>query len=448
MLYFSLLIAMILLATSYLLYHNTYANQISHLDGSLYVIMNSLVHEIEEKNEKIEEEIKEVQQVFKIDLLYVSIVTYNTKTKMQTTIAKSSNIKKSIFAPFDFKYAHINNRIIYKTLHGYRTAMQLIKIDKNMLQLVQTAVSISFNKNIITTLIFVNVIIFLFFIVGSYMLISKTLLPVDKVVENVNEIKAYDYTKRVNVKNIPIEIKALVETFNKLLTRHQESFNKISQFSSDASHELKTPLTSMRGEIEVGLRRERNVGEYQKIMKKSLLKIMEIQELVEGLLFLAKSDKLEIESSFEEIYIDEIITECKQELERIANKKFINLTMHLLPLTIKGDNKLLKIACINILKNAIIYSPKGTEIKISIEEYDSKFIVTFQDQGVGIAKEDIEYVFDRFYRADKLKSPETRGTGLGLSIVKMILDIHGFKIAIKSEVNKGTIIKIFIEPLL
>jgi len=448
MLYFSLLIAMILLGTSYLLYQNAYTNQISHIDGSLYVIMNSLSYEMKEGNkyhEGIYEEIEETKQIFKMSTIHVRILSYDERKKAQSTVTESPNILDSIFAQFDFEQEYQKNEIIYKTFNGYREAMQLTRIDDNRLQLIQTAVAISFNKDTITTLIFVNIIIFLFFIFGSYLLISKTLLPVYRVVESVNAIEAYDYTKRVSVKNIPNEIKELVETFNRLLTRHQESFSKISQFSSDASHELKTPLTSIRGEIEVGLRRERSSREYQKIMQKSLYKIIEIQELIDGLLFLAKSDKLKIQSSFEEVYIDEIISECKDELYSLAQEKSINIKMNLIPLTIQGDSRLLKIACINILKNAILSSPTDREINISIEKNNSKFMVIFQDQGVGIPKEDIRYIFDRFYRVDKTKSKANEGMGLGLSIVKMILDIHEFDILVESKLNQGSIVEIFIE---
>jgi signal transduction histidine kinase len=264
------------------------------------------------------------------------------------------------------------------------------------------------------------------------------------VVDSVNKIKAYDYTKRVDVDNIPNEIKELVDTFNRLLSRHQESFSKISQFSTNASHELKTPLTTIRGEIEVGLRRDRTDKEYKRVLEKSLCKIIEIQGLIDDLLFLAKSDKLKIQSSFEEVYIDEIITECRDELQEMAYEKSIDITMYLIPLTIKGDSKLLKIACINILKNAILYSPPQTEIKITIEENNSKFMVVVQDQGVGISKEDMKYIFDRFYRVEKKISQVDSGTGLGLSIVKMILDIHDFDITIESQIDRGSIVKILL----
>jgi len=441
--YFSLFISIILIGTSYLLYQNNYVNQISHLDGSLYIIMNSLVHEIQEQDEDIETEIEEVQQIFKINLLHVCIINYNKVSKCQSIIAKSSQSKNLVFPQFNFQNKYSNN-IMYKTVNKYRIAMQLIQLEDNTLQLIQTAVIISFKKDIIMIIILINIIILIFFLLGSYLIISKTLLPVYNVVKSVNEIEAYNYTKRVSSKNIPNEIKVLVDTFNKLLVRHQESFNKISQFSSDTSHELKTPLTTIRGELEVGLRRERNAKEYQKIMQKSLLKIIKIQELIDSLLFLAKSDKLKIKSSFDEIYIDEIISESVEDLKEMAHSKSIHIKMYLIPLTIKGDSRLLKIACINILKNAILYSPKDTEIKIFMEKHNSKFRIFFQDQGIGISKEDIKYIFDRFYRVNKVKSKVNIGTGLGLSIVKIILDIHGFTILIESKLHKGTTIKLSI----
>jgi signal transduction histidine kinase len=289
-------------------------------------------------------------------------------------------------------------------------------------------------------------IIFLLSLVGFYLLVSRTFLAVHHTIVEVNNIEAYNYNKRISTHNVPNEIQELVDTFNKLLLRHETSFRKISQFSSDASHELKTPLTSIRGEIEVGLRKKRSSEEYEQILEKSLSKIMEIQQLIDGLLFLARTDKLEVQSSFEEFYMDEIITECVKALKVMANKKFITLELHLLPLTVKGNSELLKIACINILKNAILYSPNNTKINITMQKSDARYSISFQDEGIGIAKQDMEHIFDRFYRSDtNLTSHSSGGTGLGLSIVKMILDIHDFEIAVKSQLGKATTVTIYIE---
>ncbi|MCH9741277.1 MAG: hypothetical protein K0U38_10650 [Epsilonproteobacteria bacterium] len=446
-LYFALLIAMILLGTTYLLYQNAYTNQLSNIDGSLHVIINDLTNDMrEDELEEIYEDIEDIQKKFKMGLLHVRIVSYDLTTETGSVIAKSSETKNSVFANFNLQKDYIKEDILYQTFNSHRTAMQRVSIDDRTVQFVQASVAISFKSNTTVTLIAVNTIIFIFSILGAYILISRTLLPVDNVVMSVNEIKAYDYTKRVSTKNIPNEIKKLVETFNKLLVRHQESFSKISQFSSDVSHELKTPLTTIRGEIEVGLRRERNSEEYQKILEKSLSKIIEIQKFIDGLLFLAKTDKLEIRSSFKELYIDEIITECVEELSPIAHKKAINIEITtLVPVTVRGNCKLLKIACLNILKNAILYSHKDTKIEIEVKEHKLEYIVIIKDQGIGMTKEDLEHIFDRFYRVDKIKSRESGGTGLGLSIVKMILDIHGFDIVIESEVGRGSLVKILVE---
>jgi len=448
-LYFSLLLAMILLGTSYLLYQNANATQISNIDSSLNVIINDMIIETEETMledniDELSEDIRKIHDKFTLGNLHLRIVSYDIKSNTQSLIAQTEN-RGLLFKDFNFKKAVVNDAKLYMTDGNYRVASKLFKIDEKTVFLAQAVVLISQKNSSFSTLIVSNIIILLFAILGSYILISKTLLSVHTIIEDVNQIKGDDYKTRVCVKNVPNEIKELVDMFNKLLVRHEESFSKISQFSSDVSHELKTPLTTMRGEMEVGLRRERSSEEYKEILKKSISKIMEIQELIDGLLFLAKSDKLKITSSFEEIYVDEVISESVAELEEMAHKKSILIDINLIPLTVKGNSRLLKIACTNLVKNAILYSPNKTEIKVSIEESSSQFIILFQDQGVGIAKEDMEYIFDRFYRVEKIKSRASGGTGLGLSIVKMILDIHGFDIAIASEVGRGTLVSVLIK---
>jgi len=442
-LYFSLLIAFILLGTSYLLYQNSYKNQLSGIDGSLHAIINDLVSDMEEdEREEIYDDMEGLARELKIGELHVRIVRYNKLDKTSIVVAKSSVTKNSVFAHFDLEKEYSSDVAYYKTFNSYRTVIREVKVTKNSNKFIEVALKISFKSNTLMTLIIVNGIILLFSIFGSYLLISRTLQPVDKVVKDVNNIESYDYKKRLSTQNVPCEIKELVDTLNSLLVRHEESFSKISQFSSDASHELKTPLTAIRGELEVGLRRERDSAEYQSILKKSLFKIIEIQALIDGLLFLAKEDKLKIKASFDELYLDEVITECVKELKVMADKKFIEIKVELLPLTILGNSGLLKIACLNLLKNAILYSPNDTKIKVSIEKHDSHFLLLFHDQGVGIAKKEIAHIFDRFYRVDKAFSRTNGGTGLGLSIVKMILDLHDFNIAIKSKENQGTLVSV------
>ncbi len=456
-LYFTIVIAIILLGASYLLYENAYDNRISNLDGSLSVIVGDMIYDVIDEEEELyteelDEDTKEVEEQLRLNTLHMRIIKYNLVTSRQSIITKSSKTKDSVFINWDFKKDMEENNVYYQTLYNYRNAIEFVKIDKETILAVQVAVLISFKdeslRHTIFILFIVNFIILLFSIFGAYFLISKTLLPVHKIVTSVNEIEAYDYIKRISADNVPDEIKELVDTFNELLSRHKESFSKISQFSSDASHELKTPLTVMRGEIEVGLRKSRSEAEYQNILEDILSEIIKIQHLIDGLLFLAKTDKLEVKSTFGDVYLDEIITECMQELESCADKKSIKIEIkHLVPLTVEGNDTLLKIACFNLLKNAIHYTPLHKKIKIWIEESDNGFIIAIQDQGIGIEKEDLKHIFDRFYRVNKSKLRSSGGTGLGLSIVKMILDIHGFDISYESEIHKGTLVKIFIKKV-
>jgi methyl-accepting chemotaxis protein len=301
-LYFALLIIFILLGTSYLLYQNAYNNYLSHIDGSLYVIINDLNKDIEDDGlEKIVDDLEELEDEVQMGRVHVRIISYDLNRDIQITTLKSSTTDEIFFAYFDLK-SYSGDKIFYKNLRGYRTAIKSIKSDRDNVEFIEVAVELSCENNTMGTLIIVNIIIFLFSTIGAYFFISRTLQSVDSVVHSVNQIKSYDYTKRISTQNIPNEIKELIHTFNRLLTRHKSSFDKISQFSSDVSHELKTPLTTLRGEIEVGLRRERDDKEYTRILQKSLSKIIEIQQFIDGLLFLAKTDTIEIQSSFKELY--------------------------------------------------------------------------------------------------------------------------------------------------
>jgi len=447
--YFSLIMVLILVGITYLLYQNSYVNKVSNLDGSLYVIIRDMINEIEgtmveNDIEELQEDMIEINEKFTNVALYLRIIRYDPKSNSQSLIVHTFSDKHFVFKAFNFNQETLPYEISYETVGKYRKATQLFQLDDKNLFLVQATTAISLKEENALTLISINFIILFFSILGFYFLLSKTLLSVHRVVMSVNEIEAYDYTKRISTQNVPSEIKALVETFNKLLVRHEASFSKISQFSSDASHELKTPLTSIRGELEVGLRRERSISEYQDILTKSLSKIIDIQDLIEGLLFLAKTDKLEIQSSFEEVYVDEIITEAVEDLREMLDSHNINLFISLVPLTIQGNYQFLKIVVINLLKNAIIYSDKDKNVEIKVEERDFEFVVFFQDQGVGISQEDLAYVFERLYRVNKPKQKIIAGTGLGLSIVKSILDIHDFTILIESSQDKGTVVKIVI----
>jgi signal transduction histidine kinase len=146
--------------------------------------------------------------------------------------------------------------------------------------------------------------------------------------------------------------------------------------------------------------------------------------------------------------LDEAVTDVLVQIEKIALDKNIHINVKkIIPVTINANETLLKIALSNILRNAIIYSDSGTEVEISMEDDNKQYLLKIQDSGHGISEEDLKFIFDRFYRADKVRSRKDGGTGLGLAIVKMILDIHHYDIEVFSTKNLGTAIIIKIPKL-
>ena len=170
--------------------------------------------------------------------------------------------------------------------------------------------------------------------------------------------------------------------------------------------------------------------------------------MIEQLFFLAKKNITELTSEFDEVYLDEILTDSILQIEKFALSKNTYIEIKkIIPLTIHANETLLKIAINNIIRNAILYSSANSFINIYLNENNKEYLLIVEDNGQGIAKEDLDHIFERFYRADKARSRKDGGIGLGLSIVKMILDIHHYAIEIKTALNKGTTVIIKIPKL-
>ena len=218
-----------------------------------------------------------------------------------------------------------------------------------------------------------------------------------------------------------------------MLEKLENSFYKIKRFSNDVSHELKTPLTVIRGEIELGLRKDRSNEQYKDILNLVLQETKSLQNLIDSLLFLSESNEKEIKAKSQDIELDEIITDViSQNKQLIEEKNIIFEFIHLENVICQGHPLLLKILVGNIIQNAIKYSHKGSKIEIYLDQD----MLKIKDYGIGIKEEDIANIFDRFYQVDKARG--RNGYGLGLSIVKNIASLYGFTITIESQYNKFT----------
>lgn len=278
-------------------------------------------------------------------------------------------------------------------------------------------------------------------IIGSK--INKKLLsPVETMTNTVKEISIKDLDKRLDVRGSKNELKDLAKTFNDMLDRIQTSVEQQNRFVSDASHELRTPISVIQGYANLLSR----WGKDDKtVLEESILAIKSESEnmkmLVENLLFLARGDKNTQKFEREDFMFDDFIDEIVKETKLIDSKHPIIIEYNE-KFMFNGDKKLIKQALRIFIDNSIKYTPEGKNIILNSYVKNSNAVISIDDNGIGISEEDLPFIFDRFYRADKSRTKESGGTGLGLSIAKWIIDKHNGAIDVWSKVNKGTAIRI------
>jgi len=275
---------------------------------------------------------------------------------------------------------------------------------------------------------------------GGLFLANKALRPVDEITKTARMITSKSLGQRIKLRKAKDEIGRLAETFNHMISRLDRSFKQIRQFSADASHELKTPLTILKGEIEVGLRKRRRLEEYRKILNSNLEEVNHMTQIVNDLLFLSKADMGEVHLQRHRTNLTQLVSEICVQAETIAISKGIRIgTSNDSDVAVIGDRLRLRQLLLNLVDNAIKYTSEGGEMTISLEKDDGKGRLKVTDNGMGIAPEDQPHIFDRFFRVDKARSREAGGSGLGLSICKWIVEAHGGEISVESEVGKGSV---------
>ncbi|WP_392388647.1 sensor histidine kinase [Aliarcobacter butzleri] len=294
-------------------------------------------------------------------------------------------------------------------------------------------------ENLLYILGFILPIILIFAVIGGNFVIYKSFLPIENILLELKQINANDLSARLKTTKSKDEINQLINEINSLLSRLENSFERMSQFSSDASHELKTPLTIIKGEMEVTLRKDRTINEYKEALKTSLEEISGIEQTINDLLFLAKNEQELIIDKQEEFYLDELADEAINELKNFAKLHKIKISLIVEDtLEMKGFASLLKIAIKNILKNAIQFSYENKEVIVKIFKENDLLNISIEDFGIGIPTNEQEKIYEKFYRTDKSRNKNSGGTGLGMSIMKKIVDIHKGKISLISQENIGT----------
>ncbi len=275
---------------------------------------------------------------------------------------------------------------------------------------------------------------------GGWFLAGLSLKPVDILTRSAKKITAENLSQRLEVLNPHDEIGELAATFNNTLARLEAAFSRMRQFSADVSHELRTPLTILRGETEVALRWVKEPEEYRAILQSNLEEIKRMSEIIEYLLDQAKAEEGMLRLELSEVTLNDLLNELVAQTKVLARQKGVVLAFEALyPVVISGDRLRLRQIFLNLLDNAVKYTPAGGEVRVVLDSAERYARVAVIDTGSGIAEDDLPYLFDRFYRVDKARNRADGGTGLGLSLSRSLAEAHGGRIEVVSQQGMGSV---------
>ena len=274
---------------------------------------------------------------------------------------------------------------------------------------------------------------------GGLFLARRALAPIDHVTRLARRVTAEDLSQRLNLTLPDDEVGRLARTFDEMIARLDDAFARQRQFTADASHELRTPLTAVKGQVEVALSRLRPADDYRQALQDVNTEVDRLIRLVGSLLTLARADAGQIPLTREIIDLGQLATAAAEQVEPLAHERGVTLTVvDGGPAPISADEDLLLQLVLNLLDNAVKYTPSGGAISVGWRGATHDVALWVSNSGAGIAAEHLPHLFDRFYRVDEARSRAAGGTGLGLAISRWITEAHGGALTVESTLGKGS----------
>lgn len=340
-----------------------------------------------------------------------------------------------------------NRSIMWTSPDGkhYRIAAAWANVGREQAQrvLIALALDVSLEYRVLAgyhdTLFITLLIAVLCSAIIGYAVTRRGLSPIRRIAKAANEITSTQLDKKLELEGSPAELRELVLAFNSMLDRLHESFSRLSQFSSDLAHELRTPMNNLMGEAQVALSRVRSADEYRGVLESSVEELERLSRMTENMLFLAHAD-------YSEAIISPACLDAREELEKLAEFYQLAADESGARIICAGNVKvyadpiLFRRAISNLLSNALRYSAKGGEIVIEARsETDGSVTVAVKNPGPGISPEHLTRIFDRFYRIEPAREKSRDGAGLGLAIVRTIMRLHGGAVSVASTPNEFTV---------
>ncbi len=456
--WYAIVLTLIFVVSDIILYRSFKLSLTGTMDQTLYTAAEEVEQSIfKVPMEKWEAAIKQLERGFLVNRLFIQVLEVSPKKADGFRVAArsgvlSGNISQQkvwneLFHQLPPKPVYMNVPEESPVIHPLRIILYPVQHAENKAYLIEVGTSLkkifSTLEDFLTILIFSGPILLFVSVLGGYLILTSVLQPMKAVVKTAQKITTEDLSLRIESKNQKNEIGQLITTLNEMISRLEQSVLQIKQFSIDASHDLKTPLTVIRGEIDIALRKNRPATEYVKTLTSVREEANKLERIIDNLLFLSRIDSRDYQRSFEKIHLDEILLEVFEKTASLANKKELSYVLEKMErVPIQGDPILLSRLLMNLVDNAIKYTPPGGRVKISLKNTGKKAKFTVQDTGIGIPGDALPFIFNRFYRVDQSRSQPNEGAGLGLSIVKKIADIHQAEIEIHSQLNKGTTVRV------
>lgn len=406
---------------------------VRQIDSNLKTTAIEIKDIIIEKNQQFKLDYKKSKSLSEIDQNLVkngTIISLVDK-RGKSLIKLGSRELKLAFLP---QNDGLNTRNYYG--QNWRIYSEKIAGD-NWLQIAQSLHNVDkVSQHLLTLFLLSFPIIIIILIAGGWFFLERALYPINQIILITEAISPDDFTQRINFSGKLDEVGRLEITINHMLDRLQTAFEYERRFTANVSHELRTPLTIMKGKIEVTLNRDRSIIEYHKIFKDLEQEVYRLIRLVNGLLFLVRLEQEEVEHywQFSLINISDLLEILIEQFKELNLDKNIQISAKIQPnLWIDGNADYLTNLFLNLLDNAVKYTPSGEQIAIAIYQQENQFISTIKNTGNGISVEHLPYLFERFYRVKDYSSQEITGTGLGLAIVQEIAYLHKGIITVDSQ---------------
>lgn len=438
--------ALLIFVVFFTIYTIVKKNVYSHIDNDLIVEIKNHLDEINFKNGTltlidVEEWNEREHNTVDVNPVFVQFLDING-----TIIQKSPNLKSETLVfhsqkeNFEFFNAKLLNNII-------RQIQVPIYVENKKIGSLIIAMSLTDSTMVLDNLFYILVVAFplililLFFIARFFA--GRSIKPINTIIETSNSITKDNLKNRISLPVNRDELYVLSKTINSLLDRIENALEREKQFTSDASHELRTPLTIIKGTLEVLIRKPRDYKEYEEKIIFCIYEVNRLNTLVDQLLLLARFENKNQDLKKEKIFLNALILDTISRHSNTIQSKNIRLsTKFQMDYYLDTDPYLLTIMFNNLISNALKYSKQDGKLDIIITDFTNKIECQIIDYGIGIPSEDMQKVFNQFFRSHAELHPEIKGMGLGLSIVKKISLLLDIPISVSSKLNEGTVVKL------